>query len=163
MPNPRATTKHLELSGVSKHNKGQYANRNTATGIIIKPEDNLECPRGYSKETKDAWNAIVPSLIQMTDLGTQDLPSLKTLFDTYEDYVKKRKRYQQYEKEHKDDFDEKIVNVEHKLFIMMNKARDSFHQIACRFGCVPTERSRLLQKVENEPVEVDPLAVILER
>ena len=159
---PRATIQHLELVGLENHGDHKYYNRDH--GPLITADTNLKCPSEYHKETKKCWKAIVPTLIQMGVLTEPDLPTLKQLFDAHDDYVRARENYKAYTVL----FDSsniqdvvKMVDIQRKLFSVMDAARDRFNKIGSRFGITPTERSRL--PINQESKDEDPLQVILEK
>lgn len=154
---PRATNQHVALTGTDYYNKYQVQ-RNYKQVATISKDTSLRCPKQYSKDTKKAWKAIVPNLILMGSLTEQDLPSLSMMFDAYEDYYQTREDYLTFIQA-SNSFDKQSMDTRRRLFTTMNDARDQFNRLAARFGCMPTERSRLpINKEEDE----DPLAVILE-
>lgn len=157
---PRSTVAHLQLVGDPNKKIGRTFN--PATGNIITKDTMINPPKRYTKETVEAWNLIVSNLIMMQSLTEADLPALKTLFDAYNDYVRARKAYLKHEIDLKAGTDEllKQTTIHQKLFGIMDSARDRFNKLAGRFGCTPTERSKLPINQDNKKDE-DPLAVVL--
>ena len=156
---PRKTQQALVLSGADKYNAKRYENYNlTETGPVIPKDTVLKCPKEYSKETKKAWKSIVPSLISMGVLSEQDLVGLKIMFDVYEEYLLHCKTIKHLDETYSSEED--YWDKRDKASKRKDRAFDQWLRIACRYGILPTERSRLLpQKLEKK--EEDPLAIIL--
>ena len=157
---PRATTAHLQLVGDPNGKIGRTYN--PASGNLITRDTMISPPKKYSKETVEAWNLIVSNLIMMQSLTEPDLPALKSLFDAYDDYVKARKAYQKHVVDLKAGTEEllKQTTIHQKLFGIMDSARDRFNRLAGRFGCTPTDRSKLPINQDHKKDE-DPLDVII--
>mgnify|MGYP003298971213 CR=1 FL=1 len=157
----RATLKHLELVGLENHGAHKFYNRDSSP--VIPRDATLKIPSEYSKETRKAWKSVVQNLINQQVLTENDLPSLKMLFDTYDDYVKARENYKAYNAM----FDasdptntRKMVEIQRTLFATMNMARNEFNSLASRFGLTPVDRTKLPIN-QPEPKTEDPLAVVL--
>lgn len=157
MGRPRGTISHLELSGLTTQRPGYYGKRNNENFAVVTSQ--LEAPKKYSKETKEAWQLVVPNLLAMQVISEVDLPSLMTMFDCYEEYVQAKKAIAKYDKTHTIDEPDYILKRK-ALNTWLTTCQQNFNKIACRFGCMPTERSRLPINNEGPKLE-DPLAVVL--
>lgn len=157
MGRPRGTISHLELSGLTDKRPAYYGQRNNENFAIVTSQ--LEAPKKYSKETKEAWQLVVPNLLVMQVISEVDLPSLMTMFDCYEEYVQAKKAIAKYDKIHTIDEPDYILKRKALNTWLMN-CQQNFNKIAARFGCMPTERSRLPIN-KQEPETVDALEVVL--
>lgn len=156
---PRKTQQALVLSGADKYNAKRYENYNlTETGPVIPKDVVLRCPKEYSKETKKAWKSIVPSLISMGVLSEQDLPGLRILFDVYEEYQIQLRAIHHLDTTYMNEPD--YWERRDRASKRKDRALDQWIRLACRFGILPTERSRLMPQ-ELQKKEEDPLSVIL--
>lgn len=156
---PRLTQNALVLSGQNEKKPKKYAGYNlTETGPVIPKDMVLKCPKEYSKETKKAWKAIVPSLISMGVLSQQDLPALQVMFDMYEEYQLQKKAISLLDATYSNQED--YWDKRDKASKRRDKAFDNWMRVAARFGILPTERTRLVpQDIQGE--EEDPLEIVL--
>jgi len=157
---PRGTQKHIELSGLAKKRKKYYGERNN-TQLAPLADMSIEAPKKYSRETRMAWDLIVPNLIAMEVLTEVDLPSLQMMFDAYEEYVQAKKTITKFEKIHTMLEPDYIIKRK-ALNTWMTNSQVNFNKIAARFGLMPTERSRLPINGGNPGIEEkDPIEVVL--
>lgn len=164
MSKRRSTVQQLEASGLLQHNAKHYSNYNRLTGTVIEKDIQLEPPKHYRTETKKAWKAITQNLITIGALSLQDLPSLGTMFDSYDRYICLRDKLGMYDSYLEEDGIDPFLNPEwlkgrSTLHRMMTTELDQFMKAASRFGLTPTERSRLVCQQEEEK-EIDPLEAI---
>jgi phage terminase small subunit len=149
----------LELNGLDKIQRKRYEDRAKTADLPIAQVTAIECPGKYSKETKKAWDAIVPGLLGLKIISEVDLPSLGMMFDAYESYI----RYRNREKELQAAVDwdsEKSVKILTKAASLRRGAFEDFVKLASRFGICPTERARLALNSFEEPKK-DPLDLIV--
>ena len=156
---PRGTPQHLEVSGLTKKRKKYYEERNNQQVATIEAVE-IEPPKKYSKETKAAWNSIVPNLLSMGVLTELDLPSMQMMFDSYEEYVQAKKAITKFEKIHTL-LEPDYVTKRKALNTWMINCQINFNKIAARFGLMPTERSRLPINSQEQEEDEDPLEIIL--
>lgn len=156
---PRLTQNALALSGQDKLKPQKYASYNMEAGAVIPRDVTLRCPKDYSTETKKAWKAIVPSLIAMQVLSEQDLPTMRMMFDVYEEYQVQCKAIRHLDETYSNEED--YWEKRDKASRRRSKALDEWIRLACRFGITPTERSRLLPQ-ETIQKDESPLDVVLQ-
>lgn len=154
---PRGTIPHLQLAGLADKRPAYYGQRNNENFAVV--QEQLEPPKSYSKETKSAWSTIVPNLLAMKVISEVDLPSLQTMFDCYEEYVQAKKAIIKFDKIHTILEPDYILQRKALNQWLMN-CQQNFNKIAARFGCMPTERSRLSINKE-EPQAIDVLEEVL--
>lgn len=158
---PRATTQHLEVSGLLDRKKKCYAETRRETQLAVIKDVRIDPPKKYSQETKQAWMAIVPNLVDIGVLTEVDLPSMQMMFDCYEEYVQAKKAITKFEKIHSI-LEPDYVTKRKALNTWMVNSQINFNKIAARFGIMPTERSRLpINEGEGVSGEEDPLEIIL--
>ena len=155
---PRLTQNALTLSGQDKLKPQRYSNYNMEAGSVIPRDAILKCPKEYSKETKKAWKAIVPSLIEMQVLSVQDLPTMRMMFDVYEEYLMHCKVIKHLDETYSNEED--YWEKRDKAARRRSKALDEWIRLACRFGITPTERSRLMPQ-ETLEKDKSPLDIVL--
>ena len=155
---PRGTIESLKLHGMDKKdNKYQdYAQPDIKNDLITEIP---KAPSHYSSRTKQAWNRIFNGLIHMRVLTTQDLDTLITGFDAFEDMVKAQKAIKEFDKNHRPLEDE---NIKHRkaLSQWMLTCMTEANKVFCRYGLTPTERTRL-NIIPEEKSDEDPLDVVL--
>lgn len=157
---PRKTQQALVLSGADKYNAKRYENYNlTETGPVIPKDAVIKCPKEYSKETKKAWKTIVPALISMGVLSEQDLVGLKMMFDVYEEYQRHIMTIKHLDETYSNEED--YWDKRDRAAKRRDKALDQWLRIACRYGILPTERSRLMPQ-DIQKKDEDPLDIILQ-
>ena len=157
---PRATIAHLQLMGDPNNKIGRIYNPEAPS--ILPKDIELKYPRRYSKETRKAWDAIVPSLLLQGVLTEKDLPSLGMMFDHYQNYVDTKKLYDKYKIDLSLPPAELIKQTQAKrhLHAMMHDSMNEFNKLASKFGCTPTDRSKLPINQDHKKEE-DPLSIVL--
>lgn len=162
MSRPRGTQASLTLSGLKDKRPGYYNQRSWVTGTVIPADAKLTCPSHYCKETKKAWKAMTSNLISMGALSEQDLPMLGALFDSYDRYNQVKLKLEEFDaQENADWFSPEWLKTRRSLQTQLHAELANFTTMASRFGCTPTERSKLVcekKEIKNE----DPLEVLLE-
>lgn len=157
---PRQTQTALALSGQAELKPQRYKNYNlTETGPVITKDMTLRCPSHYCKEVKKSWKAIVPSLISMQVLSQQDLPALSIMFDCLEEYYAQMRAIRLLDSTYSNEED--YWEKRDKASKRRSKALDEWVRLACRFGILPTERTRLVPQDTGEGEE-DILDVIVQ-
>ena len=156
---PRALPEKLALNGLDKLQRKRYEDRTKTADLPVTQVTAIECPKKYSKDTKKAWDSIVPGLLTLKVVSEIDLPSLGMMFDAYETYVKYRNR----EKDLQSSVDwdsERSVKILAKVASLRKAAFEDFVKMSSRFGITPVERTRLVFEMEEKKAK-DPLDLIV--
>lgn len=160
MGKQRNTQNELILSGAVKRNPQRYSGFNFQKGKVIPKDMTLTPPKKVRKETKKAWEAIVPNLISMGALSEQDLPMMGVLFSSYDRMMMLDDKQKSVEQTF-DPTDADQVKTLERIDRMRRNAQQEVVQLALRFGLTPTERSRLATGDSFDEEEKDPLDIIM--
>ena len=158
MARPRATGKHIELSGLVDKKKKYKTEYNLTEGIIPSEGTQLIAPKGLSKLAKKGWDCTVPALLQMKSLSVTDFVNLEQLFLTYDEVINIRKQIKEFDKTHSI-ADDDYIPKRKALSSMLNNTLQTFISLSSRYGMTPSDRTRLPQE-EPTAEETDPLEIL---
>ena len=98
---PRATVAQLKLHGLENNTREHtmYSDPDVSKNLITEIPDP---PAHYSTRTKRAWNRILSGLINMRVLTDQDLDTLITGFDAYEEMIIAQRKIREFDRNNKD-------------------------------------------------------------
>lgn len=156
---PRGTIESLKLHGIDKTDKKykEYAQPDVSDQLIT---NYINPPNHYSARTKKAWERILPNLLAMRVLTEQDLDTLQTGFDAFEEMVKAQRAIKAFDKNF-DPTDSSQVKTRRSLSQWMLASMGEANKVFCRYGLTPTERSRL-DIIPEKKKDDDPLSLVLD-
>ncbi len=160
MSRPRNPAKKSMLSGQVEYRPARFEKYNLSDGVPIEAVT-IKPPKEYTKETKKAWNATVPALLQMQALSETDLASLGLMFQAYDEIVYARKAIAELEKSSTNIISDEYINRRRKLNAWLMASMQTFVTFSSRFGMTPSDRTKLPMVGEEKEEEEDPLDVIL--
>lgn len=144
MSKSRAPARHVELSGLAKHNKHIYEQRNNTDGIVPK-DGSIVAPKGLSKPAKKAWDITVNALLAMRTLSVTDFVQLENLFMVYDELLKARKALKEFDNipPNEEEDPVKRITARRKLSSWFLDTQSAFNILAGKFGMTPSERTNL--------------------
>lgn len=162
MSKPRKTLEEHALAGLDKnHSRYQNYTKSSELPTAIDKGTEIKCPKKFGKQTKKAWNSIVPGLTLLGVLNEQDMPVLDSMFRAYEEYSKTYALLLKFDEENPEWYlDDALTNRRNRINNLVIRNLEAFTKISYRFGLTPIERTKLQIPNLEEKVD-DPLEMII--
>jgi P27 family predicted phage terminase small subunit len=150
MGRPRLPKEFHELTGTIKHNPEQKK-FGSSKGIAFPRGTIVPPPKHFTQKSKEAWNRVVVTLINLQVLTDLDLPKLDGMFEHYDSWVRIDTEIKELQK-NKDMFrDPKLFSYFNSLKKSRLKDWEAFSKEAQAFGMSPSDRTKLqLPEQDNQ-------------